>query len=269
MAIEKPNWASPDEEECRFDDETPHNVTLTKGFYMLQTEVTRQMWEDLKAEQPTLLDDPSYTGASPTLNHPVQFITWTESVLFCNLLSLNDSYTQCYYKDTEFTVPLDATNYNTGETYCDFDADGYRLPTESEFEYACRAGTTTAFSFEEPAYTEDNCSSCTAGSHPILEQHAVYCANDPAGTEAVGSKIANPWNLYDMHGNVWEWCWDFHDDYPTGDVVDPTGPDTGTDRMTRGGAWQLPAQYARSASRFIIAPPYRMSFQGFRIVRGE
>ena len=258
---------SPEEEFCREADETQHTVTLTTGFHLLRTEVTRQMWADLKAVQPTLPDDPSFENSSPTMNHPVQYLTWTEALLFANLSSVRDGYTRCYYVDAGFTTPLDDTNYIDGPWFCNFDADGYRLPTEAEWEYACRAGTTSTFSVEEPAYTDGNCAECIAGTHPVLEMYSVYCANDEDSTGVAGSKLPNPWELYDMHGNVWEWCWDWYGDYPTGSVTDPTGPETGTDHMRRGGNWRFGAQIMRSASRFIISPDYRFTFQGFRLAR--
>ena len=260
---------SPDDEICRGEDEAEHTVTLTKGFFMQQVEVTRGMWADLKSAQPDLPDDPSDTQYSPTTDHPVQYVTWHEAILFANLKSLEDGYSQCYFRDAAFTVVVNADNYMDGMIYCNFDTDGYRLPTEAEWEYACRAGTTGVFSFDEPDYSEDNCSGCIAGDLPALQQYCIYCANHNEQTGSGGSKLPNPWDLYDMHGNVWEWCWDFYGEYPTGSVTDPTGPSDGDYHVRRGGAWRLAAHTCRSASRFMITPDYRFTFQGFRLVRAE
>lgn len=258
---------SPSDEPCRDLDETQHQVTLTRGFYMMQTEVTRRMWADLMAVQPTLPNDPSDTIYSPTMNHPVQSNTWYESVLFANLMSVNYGYTRCYYKDAGYATPVDATNYSTGTVYCNFNANGYRLPTESEWEYACRGGTMTAFSCNETSYTSENCSSCTAGTHPTLEQCCVYCANAPGSTAVVGSKIPNPAGLYDIHGNVFEQCWDRYGTYPAGSVTDPTGATSGSYRVSRGGSWFYDAQICRSAVRLIDLPGNRYYTLGFRLLR--
>lgn len=258
---------SPFDEACRDTDETEHTVTLTLGVHIMVTEVTRQMWADLKAVQPTLPEDPSSKTSSPPLNHPVQMATWYESVLFANLLSVQYGFTQCYYKDEEFVTPLDATNYTSGSFYCNFSADGYRLPTESEWEYVCRAGTTEAFSCNEPNFTSESCNSCTEGTHATLDQYCVYCANNWNGTAAVGSKIPNPAGLYDIHGNVCEWCWDWAGTYPTGSATDPTGPSTGTYKVWRGGNWDTFPRYCRSAFRYGSLPGNRYNDVGFRLLR--
>ncbi|MGB3976411.1 MAG: formylglycine-generating enzyme family protein, partial [bacterium] len=256
---------SPPDEPGRWNDETQHQVLLTSGFYMMKTEMTRQMWADLKAVQPTLPNDPSDTAVSPTMDHPVQKATWFEALLFANLMSLQDGYTRCYYKDSAFIVPLDATNYKSGLFYCDFDANGYRLPTEAEWEYACRAETTWPFSCDELKYNASSCESCTPGTHPTLEQHCAYCANDSGTTMVVGSKLCNPWGLYDMHGNEVEWCWDRYGEYPSTPVTDPTGPSTGTTRVLRSGTYGNIPRYCRSAFRFNYKPDSRVG--GFRFVK--
>jgi formylglycine-generating enzyme len=234
--------------------------------------VTRQMWADLKAVQPTLPDDPSRTDISPTMNHPVQRNTWYEAVLFANLMSVQYGYTRCYYKDAGFTTPVDASNYTSGSFYCNFDATGYRLPTEAEWEYAARAGTTGPFSTHEPNYSSGNCSTCSP-SPPlnVLDSIAWWCGNSDTGSgrmaHPVGTKLANPWGLYDMHGNVWEWCWDWFGSYPSGPVTDPTGPITGSFRVFRGGSWSGLAQFCRSAIRYYEFPVLRNGSLGFRLLR--
>jgi formylglycine-generating enzyme required for sulfatase activity len=260
---------SPSGEPCRYSNEGPqHQVTLTRGFHMMTTEVTRRMWAELKAVQPSLPADPTNLNFGLGMNHPVQSNTWYESVLFANLMSVQYGHTQCYYKDSGFTTPVNATNFTSGTFYCNWNANGYRLPTEAEWEYACRAGTTGAFSCSEPNYNSVNCNSCTSGVHPTLEQYCVYCANYPGVSAAVGSKLPNPWGLYDMHGNVWEWCWDWYvSSYPSGSVTDPTGASSGSFRVDRGGSWYDGAQTCRSAQRNSCFPFGRSSYLGFRLLR--
>jgi formylglycine-generating enzyme required for sulfatase activity len=260
---------SPDDEPCRKTRESPqHEVTLTRGLYMMQTQVTRQMWKDLKEVQPDLPYDPG-SHHDTTMNHPVQGNTWYESVLFANLKSIQDGYQLCYFKDEDFTIPVDASNYTGGFIYCNFESGGYRLPTEAEWEYACRADTSGPFSCEEPGYNTLNCGmpSCTPGTLPILEQYAAFCANAPEKPKPAGSRLPNPWGLYDMHGNVWEWCWDWYDDYGPENVTDPTGPEIGQERLLRGGSWGTSAEGCRSAIRYCLNPSYRFESIGFRLVR--
>gem|GEM_PF-3189452 len=260
---------SPSDEPCRDSDEGPQFThVLTRTIAVMETEITRQMWADLKAVQPTLPADPSHTPSSPTMAHPVQLNTWYESVLFANLLSVQNGYTRCYYTDSGFTTPIDSSNYTVGPFYCDFDSDGYRLASEGEWEYFTRAGTTDPFSCEETNYTTGNCGTCTAGTHPTLEQYCVYCANDPGMCAVAGSKLSNPWNLKDVHGNVMEWCWDrWASTYPGSDETDYTGPDTGSDRVIRDGSWDIGALLCRSAGRGYLTPGFRFFPLGFRLAR--
>ena len=136
---------------------------------------------------------------------------------------------------------------------------GYRLPTESEREYACRAGTQTAF------WNGD----CTEpeGKDRHLDQVGWYNKNSGGKTHPVGQKPANPWGLYDMHGNVWEWCQDWYGSYPNGSVTDPVGPSTGSYRVMRGGSWSFNARYCRSAYRYYYSPGIRFISVGVRLAR--
>ncbi len=215
----------------------------------METEVTRQMWADLRAQQPALPADPSVGTSSPAMNHPVQNNTWYEAVLFANMLSLQNGHARCYFTDASFTDPITTSNYTTGPFYCNFYAHGYRLPTEGEWEYCCRAGSTGVFTCPEPNYNASNCTYCTAGMHPTLELYAVYCANDPGTTMPAGSKTANAWDLKDMHGNVAEWCWDVYGTYPTGTVTDYTGLTSGAGRVFRGGGFGYSALNFEAAQR--------------------
>jgi len=267
---------SPMEEDCRRGDETQFTHNLTRNLAVMETEVMRQMWVDLQAVQPSLPDDPTNTQYGSGMNNPVQWNTWYEAVLFANLLSVEQGLTQCYYTDDTMATSIDATNYDGNDTiYCDFSANGYRLPTEGEWEYFCRAGTTGPFWVNEPNYNADNCEEdiTTPGTWPNLEAVAWFRANryDPAGNDTskpVGLKEANPWGLRDIHGNVSERCWDWMSSYPIGSATDYDGPSSGaTKRVNRGGKWIEYTSCCRSASRGDHLPSNTYFYIGFRLVR--
>ena len=156
---------------------------------------------------------------------------------------------------------FDATNYCARRTQQDLAAGRippgsyYRLPSEAEWEYACRAGTTTRFYYgDDPGYAN-------------LANYAWYVANSGNSTHPVNQKLPNAWGLYDIAGNVWEWCQDWYAPaYPGGRVTDPPGPDTGSNRVLRGGDWFSFAWYCRSASRSFTHPASAFSVIGFRVV---
>jgi formylglycine-generating enzyme required for sulfatase activity len=131
----------------------------------------------------------------------------------------------------------------------------YRLPTEAEWEYACRAGTRTKYSFGD--------------DESELGDYAWHASNSGNTTHPVGGKKPNPCGLYDMHGNVWEWCQDWHGDYPSGAVTDPTGPSSGSYRVLRGGSWNYFSEDCRSAYRYWYTPDYRGLNLGFRVLRSS
>ncbi|MCD4653380.1 formylglycine-generating enzyme family protein [bacterium] len=216
---------SPDDEPCSgsaTDNEQQHQVTFTRGLFVLKTVVTRQMWNDLSIAEPSLPIDPSFEDYSPTLAHPVQRVTWYESVLFANLLSLNQGYSRCYFNNAELTVPIDSSNYKLLPFFCDFCADGFRLPTDAEWEYVARAGTKDPFSEPEPNFTSTACFDCPPDP-PLtgLDKVAWWCGNSDFTTYPVGIKKPNPWGLFDVHGNTSEWCWDWWSDHKVFSVIDP------------------------------------------------
>jgi formylglycine-generating enzyme required for sulfatase activity len=226
------------------DNELPaHRVTITHPFLMGKTEVTQRQYEVLMGSNPS-----SVLGS----DLPVDNVMWQEAVLYCNLLSLHEGRDTCY----EITG-----NVFTGlEVSCNFQASGSRLPTEAEWEYACRAGTDTDF------YTGNQTESGFNAMDSALNRAGWYGTNS-RGAQPVGLKEANGFDLYDMHGNAQEWCWDWKANYTAEECTDPVGPKTGQFRINRGGSWQAYAEDCRSSRRTYNYLNERWKDHGFRVVR--
>jgi formylglycine-generating enzyme required for sulfatase activity len=202
-------------------------VTLTKGFYLGKYEVTQAQYEAVMTGNTNSLSaTPSNWPNNP--NRPVEKVSWNDVQVFLTRLNAAEQA---------------AGRLPAGSEYV--------LPTESEWEYACRAGTTTAYSW----------------GNDINASHANWnYGNDANQTVNVGQYAANPWGFYDMHGNVSEWTADWYvAAYPTGSVTDPTGPASGRYRVLRGGSLSQSGSYLRSAERFYTSPGYRFSNLGFRV----
>jgi len=224
---------SPEDEPGRnATRESPqHQVTLTQGYHMQTTQVTQGQWEAVMGDNPSGFDE---CGD----DCPVEGVSWYDAQDF-----------------------ITALNQQEGTT-------GYALPTEAQWEYAARAGSTTAFANGQITETG-------SGYDPVLDSMGWYGYNSHAdhsthlsgkGTHPVAQKAPNAWGLYDMHGNVWEWVADWSGTYPTSAVTDPTGPSTGTNRVFRGGGWSSSARFCRSAYRGIYYPCSRYDNIGFRLV---
>lgn len=240
---------SPADEPGRDPDETPHLVTLTKAFYVSVREVTQSEWQSVMG-----WNESYFQGA----DRPVEWVTWFDCISYCNQRSTRDGYTPAYVMtDAAYAGPHIVTATVTWDPV----ADGYRLLTEAEWEYACRAGTQTAFCNGE--LTNAGCSPLD----PSLDQVGWYCGNTVSATEEVGGKAGNAWGLLDVHGNVQSWCWDWHAPYPAGAVTDPAGPPSGSFRVFRGGSWFESAVRCRSAARFAYFPLSRYDYLGLRVAR--
>jgi len=243
---------SPTNEPGRSSNETQHQVTLTKAIYVSTYEVTQSEWQSVMGWNESRF---------PGNGKPVEQVTWFDAVSYCNQRSTRDGYTPAY----TITGPTMDGNHITSATVTwNQAANGYRLLTEAEWEYACRATSTTAFCNGPITHSAYDC-----GDDPGLDLVGWYCGNASNTTHDCGSKTANAWGLKDMHGNVCEWCWDRWDgsDYPSGSVEDPLGPPSGSSRVVRGGSWYSIALFCRSAFRNWSYPYYRSSSVGLRLAR--
>jgi formylglycine-generating enzyme required for sulfatase activity len=233
--------------------EDSHEVTLSSGFYMGIYEVTQELYEAVMLVNPSEFDSSPLNSETQKLR-PVEMVTWFDAVEFCNTLSGKSNLQPVY--------TISGTTVN-----CDWGKNGYRLPTEAEWEYACRATATTAFNCGTTGYTDE--SDYTDIANPL----AWWYGNSDEETHEVGKKAANTWGLFDMHGNVTEWCWDWYSAtyYTTGVGAgsDPKGPDTGIARVARGGSMVDGERYLRSANRDHSPPGDDQFFIGFRLVRGQ
>jgi len=198
------------------DNEQPvHTVHISQPFYLGMHAVTQGQWEAVMGNNPS-----HFTG---DLNRPVERVSWEDAQAFIGRLNTREGHTQ------------------------------YRLPTEAEWEYAARAGSTTAYCFGDDSRR--------------LGEYAWYDENAGGQTHPVGALQPNAWGLYDMHGNVWEWVQDWYGEYAAEAVTDPQGPAAGASRVIRGGGWNYDARYCRSAFRRRRAPGVRSDYLGFRLLR--
>ena len=216
-------------------DAAPHEVVLS-SFYIDTYLVTQEHYQRIMGDNPS-----RWQGEK----NPVEQVRWSDAVRFCNKRSTLEGFVPCY----------DLESWE-----CNFDADGYRLPTEAEWEYACRAGTQTA-------YFMGNDSS-------KLADYAWFDKNSGGHPRPVGQKQPNPWGLYDSCGNLWQWCNDFYqvDYYEVSLEENPRGPETGDSKVVRGGAWKFSAESCRAGYRYNENPGYAdvcfgYDIYGFRCVR--
>jgi formylglycine-generating enzyme required for sulfatase activity len=236
---------SPTNEVDRGADEGSQTaVTTSRGFWMGKYEVTQGEYQAVTGGNPSWFNgdrtSAGYGDYGVDLNRPVEWVSWEDATNYCGQLTERER--------TAGRIPTNCV---------------YRLPTEAEWEYACRAWTSTRFSYgDDPGHTTDTAE--TVG-YTNLTNYSWYLENSGWQTHPVGQKLPNPWGLYDMHGNVWEWCQDWLGPYPGGSVSDPKGPASGGDRVLRGGSWSSLARCCRSADRCDYRPDFGESF-GLRVV---
>ncbi|ETX03252.1 MAG: hypothetical protein ETSY2_33910 [Candidatus Entotheonella gemina] len=225
---------SPDSDGMARVGEKPQRTVTVSGFRIAVTPVTEELYREVMEQVPPPAEQRRL---------PIVGVRWDEAIQFCNALSEREGYQPCYRQVRHRWV-------------CDWHADGYRLPTEAEWEYACRAGTETRYSF---------------GDDPgELDRYAWFDGNSEYQRQEVAQKAPNPWGLYDMHGNVWEWCWDSYKLYSLTRVRDWDDlrqfvkPQW---RVARGGSFFHQSEFLRSAYRFKFSPVNQLTARGFRCVR--
>ncbi len=223
---------SPPDEVDRQPDETQHIVILTQGFFVGQHLVTQGEYLAVLSNNPSWFNGlRNGTNYGTDLQRPVESLFWYSAAAYCAQLT--------QLQQQAGRLP---TNWV------------YRLPAEAEWEYACRAGTTTRFSYgDDPGYLN-------------LPSYAWFFDNSAGVTHDVGLKLPNPAGLYDVHGDVYEWCQDYYGAYPDGVVTNPQGPANGATRVFRGGSWQYEGPACRAAGRYQAEPAAKFNFLGFRVV---
>jgi formylglycine-generating enzyme required for sulfatase activity len=229
---------SPDSDRDALDSEKPqHKVTLS-AFCISRYPVTRQLYRDIVGSTPQ-----QWARDTDDQQLPANYVSWFDAVRFCNALSERVGLPPCYR--------IEGNNVEWNR-----EADGYRLPTEAEWEYACRAGTETKWFFGDDARE--------------LGDYAWFSGNSGDRVQPVGGKKPNNWELHDMSGNVWEWCWDWFAQYPSNPIqtiADPTGSEDGDRRVLRGGSWSRVPRDLRSAYRVRLNPESQDGIIGVRCVR--
>ena len=220
-------------------NERAHQTTIS-SFYISSTEITQGQWQDVMSTNPSKF---------PGKDRPVDFVSWYDAINFCNALSLKEGLMPAY------TIKGSTVEWDKAAT-------GYRLPTEAEWEYAARGGLFGAVSAEPLAKAP------YAGSDTSAASVGWYEANSNKSTRPVAQKDPNALGLYDMSGNVWEWCWDWYGAYPEEPVVNPDGSENKTgQKVLRGGSWFTPEKLLRTTYRYWNVPTFKVNSVGFRIAR--
>jgi len=240
---------SPANEEGRASNEIQRSITLS-SFYISRYTISQREYQDIMGRNPS-----TFRGE----NLPVENITWWDALEYCNRRSQKERLAQVYTIDKD----KGTATWNRG-------AAGYRLPTEAEWEYACRAGTSTPYN-TGIKITSDQANFDGVWKEEVTNEFGattrILRGEYREKTTPVGTFAANARGLFDMHGNVWEWCWDLYGPYPSGTQTNPIGALTGSSRVMRGGSWNNTAENIRSAHRIDYDPGSKAYDIGFRVVR--
>ncbi len=250
-------------------DERPLRQVTVSAFYMAQRETTKALWDEVRAWGVSRGYTDLPIGGGKAANHPVHAISWFDVIKWCNARSEKEGLTPCY------TVGGSPQRTGTATPVINWTAKGYRLPTEAEWEKAARGGLNgKRFPWGDTiSHSQANYDSRSAYPYdisPTRGYHSAYAVGNEPYSSPVGSFAANGYGLYDMTGNVWEWCWDWYGNYDTGSPSDPRGASSGPYRVSRGGSWRSVAVYCRVADRSDYGDPSFTSYNfGFRVARSS
>ncbi len=256
----------------------PVHTNFVSGSWMDAMEVSKAKWDDVylwATNNGYVFDN---AGSAKAANHPVHTVNWYDCVKWCNARSAREGLRPCYYLDPAHVVLYTAGTQDVANGWVDWNANGYRLPTEAEWEKAARGGRQGRlfpWGGDTVQHAQANYFATNSYSYdisPTMGYHPTYMTGGTPYTSPVGSFAANGYGLYDMAGNVFEWCWDWFADYSAAYQVNPRGPDAGqygANRVLRSGAWSTVPGHIRAARRGSDSPDYESNFHGFRCVRGR
>ena len=253
-------------------DELPLHTVYVSAFYMEKHEVAKSLWGTVYQWAITNGYSFEYGAQGKATNHPAHSMTWYDAVKWCNARSQKEGRTPAYYTSAAQTAVYRSGQVDVQTNWVKW-SSGYRLPTEAEWEKAARGGAsgqrfpwsgTNNITHSMANYYSDTGSAYDVS--PTRGYHPTFATGNSPYTSPVGYFAANGYGLYDMAGNVWEWCWDWYGSYSSGSQTDPRGPPSGSYRVFRGGSWGSIANGCRAANRYNGYPTYRDSDYGFRSV---
>ncbi len=257
------------------DSAVPTHTVTVSAFYMAQNLVTKAQWDTVRTWAISNGYSDLEAGAGKASNHPVQRILWFQMVKWCNARSQKEGLTPAYYTNDAQTTVYKTGDVNVTNAQVKWTANGYRLPTEAEWEKAARGGLSgkrfpwgdTISQSQANYYAYSSYSYDLSGA--VNNFHPTYATGGYPYTSPVGSFAANGYGLNDMAGNVWQWCWDWYGTYDTASPTDPRGVSSGSSRVYRGGGWDDVAGYCRVADRNYVNPSYAFENVGFRVARSS